>query len=136
MNKVKLIISDSETNADMFYATETVIGDDFIYLEKDDEKILYIDSLYFNQAKKEAEVDKVINYLKYDEKANRNNLQKVMSFIIKENKIESVIVPENLKIKLISTPQGINPAGRCLVQKYNRTAIHPCVSLRTTQGIL
>lgn len=99
MSQAKLIISDSEKDSNMFYATGISIPDDFIFLEKNNHKMLFIDALGFSEAKKEARVDKVINYLKYDKEANRNSLNKVIIEILKENRVKKVLVPENFKMK-------------------------------------
>jgi len=95
----KLIISNSENDANMFYATKILIPDDFICLEKNNKKIIYVDDLEFNRAKKEARVDRVINYLRYNKKANRNSLGNIIVGILRENKIKKVLVPENFKMK-------------------------------------
>ena len=95
----KLIIADSEKDANMFYATGILVPDDFVYLEKNGKKIIYVSDLEFNRAQKEAKVDEVINYSKYDKKANRSSLGQVVIEALKENKIKKVLVPENFKMK-------------------------------------
>lgn len=99
MTITKLIISNSESDANMFYAAGILIPDDFVYLEKNGRKIIYVEDLEFNRAKKEARVDRVINYLRYDKKANRNSLVGAIVGILRENKIKKVLVPENFKMK-------------------------------------
>lgn len=99
MNEAKLIISDSVKDSNMFYATGILVPDDFIYLEKDDMKILCVDSLEFNRAQKESNIDKVINYLDYNKKADKNHLAEVLIKILNKNKIKKVLVPENFKMK-------------------------------------
>jgi len=95
----KLIISDSEKNANMFYATGILIPDDFVYLEKNSRKIIYVDDLEFNRAKKEARVDKVVNYSKYAKGVSRDTFGKILINILKDNKIKKVQVPGNFKVK-------------------------------------
>ena len=99
MNKAKLIIANSLNDSNMYYAVGISIPDDFIYLEKNKKKIIYVDDLEFNRAKKEAKVDQVINYSRYNKKANRNSLEGVLIAILKENKIKEIVVPENFKMK-------------------------------------
>lgn len=149
MNQAKLIISDSEKDSNMFYATGIVIPDDFIYLEKNNCKTIYVDSLEFNRAKKEAQADRVINYLDYNKKASRNNLGEVLIKIINNEKIKKVLVPENFKMKyaeiLIANRIGIkveNPffKNRAIktkieidkiiaVQKVNEKAIEKAITI-------
>ena len=96
---VKLIISDSEKDSNMFYTTGMLIPDDFVYLEKNRKKIIYVDDLEYNRAKKEAKVDKVINYSEYAKGVNRDTFGKILINILKDNKIKSVQVPGNFKMK-------------------------------------
>jgi len=98
-NNCKLIISNSEDDANMFYVTRTVILDDFIYLEKDNKRTIYVSPSWFNSAKQEFKFGKVINYSKYDKYATRNFLDNVIAGILKENKVKNVLIPSNLKIK-------------------------------------
>ena len=75
----KLIIADSEKDSNMFYATGILVPDDFVYLEKNGKKIIYVDDLEYNRAKKEATADKIINYSEYASEINReksNTLRK------------------------------------------------------------
>lgn len=99
MKQAKLIISDSEKDSNMLYAAGIVVPDDFIYLEKNGKKTVYVDSLEFNRAKKEAKADKVANYLNYDKKADKNNLGEVLIKILNKEKVKKVLVPDNFKIK-------------------------------------
>lgn len=50
----KLIIADSERDSNMFYAAGILVPDDFVYLEKNGKKMVYIDDLEFNRVKREA----------------------------------------------------------------------------------
>ena len=95
----KLIIADSENDSNMFYATGMLIPDDFVYLEKNGKKMIYIDDLEYNRAKKEAEVDRVVNYSKYSSNADRDTFGSVLIDILKDNGIKKVQIPENFKIK-------------------------------------
>ena len=95
----KLIIADSEKDSNMFYATGMLVPDDFVCLEKSGKKMIYIDDLEYNRAKKEAKVDEVVNYSKYDSGVNRDALGKILISILKDNKVKKVKVPGNFKMK-------------------------------------
>ena len=95
----KLIIADSEKDSNMFYATEILIPDDFVYLEKDGRKTIYIDDLEYNRAKKEARVDNVVNYSEYAKRINRDTFGSILINILKDNKIKKVQVPGNFKMR-------------------------------------
>lgn len=94
----KLIIANSSQDANMFYATGFLSLADFIYLEKNKKKIIYVNDLEFNRAEKEAKVDQVINFSR-DKKINKNSGDSVLISILKQNKIKKVLVPENFKMK-------------------------------------
>ena len=95
----KLLITDSEKDANMFYATGMLIPDDFVYLEKNGRKTIYIDDLEFNRAEKEAKVDKVVNYSEYAKGISRDTFGGILINILKKNKIKKVQVPGNFKMK-------------------------------------
>ncbi len=56
----KLIIADSESNADLFYATRFLAPDPFIFIEVGGKRIIIVNSLEFSRAKRQAKVDKVV----------------------------------------------------------------------------
>lgn len=97
--EAKLLISDSERDSNMFYATGILIPDDFIYLEKKDRKMIYVSDLEFNRAKKMATVDEVINLSKIIQGASKYAYNDILKAIFKKNKIERVLVPGDFKMK-------------------------------------
>ena len=99
----KLIISDSERDSNMFYATGILIPDDFVYLEKSGKKIIYVDNLEYNRAKKEVGVDRVVNYSEYAKGISRDTFGSVLINILKDNKVKKVKVPGNFKMKYAKT---------------------------------
>ena len=95
----KLIIAESEKDSNMFYATGMLVPDDFVYLESNGKKMIYIDDLEFNRAEKEAGVDKIINYSKYGSSVDRDTFGSVLINILKDNKIKKVQIPGNFQMK-------------------------------------
>ena len=95
----KLIISNSQSDSNMFYATEILIPDDFVYLEKNGRKTIYVDDLEYNRAIKEAKVYRVINYSKYKKGISRDTFGSILISILKDNKIKKIKVPGNFKMK-------------------------------------
>ncbi len=146
----KLIIADSEHDSNMFYAAGILIPDDFVYLEKNGKKTIYVSDLEFNRAKKEARVDNVINFSRYGKGINRNTFSGILNIILKENKIKKVLVPENFKMKYaeiltknkikIEVKQGIFFGSRMVknsaeinkiaaVQKVNEKAMSAAIAV-------
>ena len=95
----KLIIADSESDSNMFYATGISIPDDFVCLEKNGRKTIYVDDLEYNRAKKEARVDNVVNYLEYAKGISRDTFGSILLSILKDNKIKKIKVPGNFKMR-------------------------------------
>ena len=95
----KLIIADSEKDSNMFYATGMLVPDNFVCLEKNGRKTIYIDDLEYNRAKKEAKVNRVVNYSKYAKGINRDTFDIILINILRDNKIKKVQVPGNFKMK-------------------------------------
>ncbi|MBW6440490.1 Xaa-Pro peptidase family protein [Patescibacteria group bacterium] len=95
----KLIISNSQNDSNMFYATGFLASDDFIYSENAKKKIIYIDDFEFDRAKLEAKDCEVRNYSEYTSGINRNTFGNILINILKDSKIKIVQVPGNLKIK-------------------------------------
>lgn len=99
MAEARLIIADSEHDSNMFYATGILVPDDFIYLEKDGKKMIFIDDLEFGRVKNEAQVDQVISYSEYSSGIDRDTFSGILINILKDNEVEKVSVPGNFKMK-------------------------------------
>lgn len=114
MAEARLIIADSEHDSNMFYAVGSLVPDDFIYLEKNGKKTIFIDDLEFNRVKNEARVDKIVSYSQYSSGADRDTFGGILNNILKDNSVEKVLVPGNFKMKyakiLLDNKIGIEAA--------------------------
>ncbi len=92
-----LIIAASEENADLFYATKFLAPDPFIYLQTDEKRIIFMNDLELERAKKQAKVEEVVSIKKYTEilKEKSIRLIEVATEILKEYKIKNILVPQN-----------------------------------------
>jgi len=63
-----LIISDSETNADLYYATGFRVSGAVVYLEETGRKTLLVSDLEYGRARAEAEVDSVLSTGPFEER--------------------------------------------------------------------
>lgn len=97
--EAKLIIADSEHDSNMFYATGSLVPDDFIYLEKNGKKMIFIDDMEIDRVKNEAAVDQVISYSHYNSGIDRNTFGGILIKILNDHKIKKVSVPGNFKMK-------------------------------------
>ena len=60
MKTARVIVADSERDADMLYATQLFVPDAFIYFEIGGKKHIVMSDLEFDRAKKNATVDRVL----------------------------------------------------------------------------
>ena len=63
-----LIIGDSESNADLYYATRFQVGTTVIYLEAGGRKTLLVNDLEYGRAGVEARVDEIVSTSPYEER--------------------------------------------------------------------
>lgn len=102
--EAELIIAASEKDSDMFYAVGISTPDPFIWLEADGKTKIYINSLEFGRAQKEATVDEVIN----DSRFKEESFSARLASILKENGIGKVIVPGTMEIRYVKMLESGN----------------------------
>lgn len=92
-----LIIAASEENADLFYATKFLAPDPFIYLQTAEKRIIFMNDLELERAKKKAMVEEVVSINKYAErlKERSSSLLEVVAEILKEYKVKNLLVPSD-----------------------------------------
>jgi Xaa-Pro aminopeptidase len=101
-----LMVSESEHNADMYYATGFLAYDSFIYLNSGNDKIL-ISDMELGRARKESKVDGVIPTSRYDimDKIRKNKdadaayCEMIIEFLQSEN-LRRISVPYNFPVQL------------------------------------
>ena len=101
-----LIVSESENNADMYYATGFLAYDSFIYLNSGSDKILLSD-MELGRARKESKVHDVIPTSRYNimDKIRKNKdgdaayCEMIIEFLRSEN-LKRVSVPYNFPVQL------------------------------------
>ncbi len=64
--RARLIIGDSETNADLYYATHFLVGGAVAYLELTGQRILMVNDLEYGRAGDEADVDELVSTTPYE----------------------------------------------------------------------
>ena len=58
-DKAILLITDSERDSNMYYATSFLAPDPFVYIQKDGGRIIIINDLELDRAKSQSKADKV-----------------------------------------------------------------------------
>mgnify|MGYP001558350511 CR=1 FL=1 len=98
-----LIIAASETNANLYYASEFLAPDSFIYLKSSGESCLLMSDLEVDRAKLQSKVDHVLSYSDYEEKTKqvkeKPTAADVISTLLKERGISELMVPSSFPLE-------------------------------------
>lgn len=99
----RLIISESERSADMFYATRFRAPDSFVYLEHRGKKSLLLSDLEIDRGRREAEVDAVFSFSDLQNELKRLPQrtpceEEVIAFFIKQQGARRVLVPRDFPL--------------------------------------
>lgn len=102
--KAILIIADSERDSNMYYATGFSAPDPFVYIQKDNEKIMITSDLELDRARSQSKADKVLSLSKYERLAGKKNRRYsgfigVVTEALKELKIKRLLVPSNFSVE-------------------------------------
>ena len=62
MSRAKVIIADSEKNANLYYATRFLAPDPFIFAQVNNRRLSVMSDLELDRAKVQAKVDEVLSY--------------------------------------------------------------------------
>jgi len=105
-HEASLIVSASETEANMLYATGFFVPDPFVFFEHRQKKYVVMSDLEIDRAKGQATVDQVLSLARYQKKLRKNGKPRptivdVMELLFHEKGIRSVIVPANFSALLM-----------------------------------
>jgi len=99
-----LIIASSEKDADLYYATQFIAPDAFVFIQARGKKYILVGDLEVDRAKKQARVDKVFStsllaagYKKRHKKAC--SFIEMVLYFLKKQKIKSVLVPGDFPVR-------------------------------------
>ncbi len=99
-----LMISSSESDSNLYYATEFLAPDPFIFIQIGDEKIIIMSDLELDRAKSQAKVSEVLSYSGYEESAKNSGTESpntidVLHEFLKERGIKSLVMPAYFGIR-------------------------------------
>jgi len=101
-NAAQLIIGDSHTNSDLYYATRFVVGIPVIYLNVDGEKVLLVNNLEYGRAGDEAKVDSLLSTTPYEEKLRElgrpPSMAALLDLFLQERGIKRLLVPASFPL--------------------------------------
>ncbi len=119
MSVARLIIADSEKNANLYYATRFLAPDPFIFAQVDGQKILVMSDLELDRAKTQAKVNEVLSYTKLAQQAKRRvgseaGFLDVVDELLKSHRVSAVEVPLDFSV---SHADGLRKRGYALEAK-------------------
>ena len=99
----KLIIADSEKNANLYYATRFLAPDPFIFIQIDGHKTLVMSDLELDRAKAQSRVEEVLSYTKLAAQAKRRlskepGLVDVVDEVCRAQAVKALEVPLDFSI--------------------------------------
>lgn len=108
----RLMVADSERDANMLYATRMFVPDPFIWFETRGKSYAVMSDLEIDRARKEAEVDRVLSVSRYHKQlklagVKQPRLSDVLNRVLREFRVRSVEVPASFPIGLARQLRGI-----------------------------
>lgn len=102
-NHTRLIVADSERDADMLYATRMFVGDPFIFLEQNGKRTIVLSDLEIDRGRRQAQVDEIVplNALERELQGRSKKtprLGKVLSHFLRKRGVRSALVPANFPL--------------------------------------
>ncbi|MBI2093749.1 MAG: aminopeptidase P family protein, partial [Candidatus Omnitrophica bacterium] len=103
MNSARLIIADSEKNANLYYATRFLAPDSFIFIQVGSRRFLLMSDLELDRAKAQAQVDEVLSYTVFAQdlkklKGKEPTMMDVVGEFLKAYNVSSVEVPADFGV--------------------------------------
>lgn len=102
-NQTRLIVADSDRDADMLYATRMFVPDPFIFLEEKGKRTIVLSDLEIDRGKKEAQVDEILPYSRLEREVQGTSKKappyaKVLAHFLRKRGVRSALVPANFPL--------------------------------------
>ena len=104
MSAARLIIADSERNANLYYATRFLAPDPFIFAQVNGRKALIMSDLELDRARAHAQVDEVLASAALLEQAKRRGVERpttvdVVDEFLRAHSVRALEVPESFSVR-------------------------------------
>jgi Xaa-Pro aminopeptidase len=95
-----LFIAASESDSNLYYATQFIAPDPFIYLEIKGERLLVMSDLEMDRARSQAAVDRVVSYSEFERQAQAQGVVSpgtidVIHLLLQQAGVRELLVPAN-----------------------------------------
>lgn len=103
MSIARVIIADSERNANLYYATRFLAPDAFIFIQANGSKTLIMSDLEIDRAKAQSSVNEVLSYAKLAEQVKKRGVKEpammdVVDEFLKSHSVKEVEVPADFGV--------------------------------------
>ena len=103
--QTRLIVADSERDADMLYATRMFVGDPFIFLEQNGRRTILLSDLEIDRGKRQAQVDEIVPLSDIEREVQGGSKKapsfaKVVLHFLRKRGVRSALVPANFPLAL------------------------------------
>jgi Xaa-Pro aminopeptidase len=108
----RLMVADSERDANMLYATRMFVPDPFIWFEVRGRSYAVMSDLEIDRARKQAQVDRVLSFAAYQRQLKLDGVKQprfsdIVNRVLRDFRIRSVEVPTSFPIGLAKQLRGI-----------------------------
>ena len=98
--ETKLIVAQSDIDADMLYATKFWAGDPFIFLQQNGKRTIVLTDLEMGRGKRTAKVDEFVSFNELEREVQGNSKQlppyeKVLAHFLRKRGVKQATVPAN-----------------------------------------
>lgn len=112
MKTARLMVADSERDANMLYATRMFVPDPFIWFEVGGKRYAVMSDLEIDRARQQAQVGRVLSLSRYQKQLEHSGLKKprfgdLLRLVLREFRIRRVEVPANFPAGLTERLRGI-----------------------------
>jgi Xaa-Pro aminopeptidase len=102
-NPTRLIVADSERDADMLYATRMFVPDPFIFLEQNGKRTVVLSDLEIDRGRKQAQADEILPLSQFEREVQGNSkkappFEKILSHFLQSRGVRSAIVPASFPL--------------------------------------
>lgn len=104
-SQTRLIVADSERDADMLYATGMFVGDPFIFLEQNGKRTIVLSDLEIDRGRRQARVDEIqpLSEIEREVQGSSKKLPafaKIVAHFLRKRGVRSAFVPANFPLAL------------------------------------
>lgn len=103
--QTRLIVAESERDADMLYATRMFVGDPFIFLEQNGKRTIVLSDLEIDRGRRQAQVDEIVSFGPLERQVQGSGKKappfaKVVSHFLQTRRVRSALVPASFPLGL------------------------------------